>query len=196
MQNQTTQTRFGARSAATAIATALLVALLGLGAFGVRGGFAQESTPTIEESDATTATAGSTASVDPTAAYDEFVAGLAANLGVDAVAVDAAITQTFTDMVAARLADGEISADAAAELTERITAGDVPFGLGWLGDGHSGRGGMGGFDGPGDRGTRGDRMPGTDDQDDTTDDTTSDEEAVGGGATEELDPAGTPVAVN
>lgn len=188
MQERLKQVKGGARHAGLAVALTLLVAVLGLGAFGVRGVFAQESTPTTEE--AGPPTDATTAESDADAAYDEFVAGLAANLGTDTGTVEAAITQTLTDLVEANLAAGEISADEAADLTERITAGDVPLRLGWHGGGHSrgGPGGPGGFDGDGRGGPRGDR-DGADEQDDSLD-------GVGGGTTDEADPAGTPVSVN
>lgn len=186
-----------------ALATALLVAVLGLGAFGVRGGFAQESTPSAE--DAATAetvdAAETTRSVEAAAAYDEFVASLAANLGItDATSVDAAIRATFTEMVAAKLADGEISADAAAALTERIEAGEMPlhFGPGWIDGGPGRMGGIGGSDGPGDgRAHRGGPMGDVDDGPSRTESETDDidADAVGGGDAEQLEPAGTPVAV-
>jgi len=185
-----------------AMATALLVAVLGLGAFGVRGGFAQESTPSADDATITeTADAAETTRREAAAAaYDEFVAGLAANLSItDATSVDAAIRATFTDMVAAKLADGEISADAAASLTERIEAGEMPLGigLGWLDGGPGRMGGIGGSDGPGDgRGHRGGPMGDGDDDDPSgTGSETDDADAVGGGDTERLEPAGTPVAV-
>ncbi len=190
MKERLEQVKGGARNAGLAVAMTLLVAVLGLGAFGVRGVFAQESTPSAEETDSTTdATAEQT---EADAAYDEFVAGLAANLGTDAATVEAAITQTLTDMVAAKLAAGEISADDAAALTERIAAGDVPLRLGWLGGDH-GRGGDGDFGGPG--GARG----GHDGRGGQSGDADNDDDAldgVGGGTTDEADPAGTPVSVN
>ena len=188
MQERLEQVKDGARNAGLAVAMTLLVAVLGPGAFGVRGAFAQESTPAAEEADSTTdaTTDATTEASEADAAYDEFVAGLAANLGTDTATVEAAITQSLTDMVDAKLAAGEISADRAAALTERITSGDIPIRLGWLGGDHGrvgpddGRGGPRG-------GPRGDR-DGNDDDDST--------DGVGGGTTDEADPAGTPVPVN
>ncbi len=189
MQERLERVKGGARNAGLAVAMTLLVAVLGLGAVGVRGVFAQESTPAAEEADSTTdaTTDATTEESEADAAYDEFVAGLAANLGTDTGTVEAAITQSLTDMVEAKLAAGEILADQAAALTERITSGDIPFRLGWLGGDHGrvGPGGPGDFDGRG--GPRGDRDG--DDDDDSTD-------GVGGGTTDEADPAGTPVSVN
>ena len=191
MQERLKQVKGGARNAGLAVAMTLLVAVLGLGAFGVRGVFAQESTPTTEEADSPTD--ATTEVSDADAAYDAFVAGLAANLGTDTTTVEAAITQTLTDMVDAKLAAGEISADEAAALTERITAGDVPLRLGWLGGDH-GRGGPGGtgdFDGHG--GPGGDRSAASDRGD--NDDPDDSLDGVGGGTTDGANPAGTPVSV-
>ena len=172
MQERLVQVTGGARNAGLAVALTLLVAVLGLGAFGARGVYAQVSTPTTEEADA----AGSTADTsDADAAYDEFVAGLAANLGTDTATVEAAITQTLTDLVDAKLAAGEISADEAAALTERIAAGDIPFRLGWL-DGNHDRGGPCG-------------------DLDTSDDDDGSAGGVGCATTDEADPAGTPVTL-
>ena len=190
MQERLEQVKGGARNAGLAVAMTLLVAVLGLGAFGVRGGFAQELTPATEEAGSTTDATAEESDTD--AAYAEFVTGLAANLGSDAATVEAAITQTLTDMVEAKLAAGEISADEAAALTERIASGDVPLRLGWLGGDHGrdGAGGPGGFDG---RGGPGGELDGRGDRD-TDDDDLAD--GVGGGTTEEAGPAGTPVSVN
>jgi len=88
--------------------------------------------------------------------------------------------------------DGEISANAAAGLTERIAAGEAHLGLGWLDGGH--RGGPGGRDGV--LGDRGDGRRGGDEQ---SEDATDDLDGVGGGdtdETQELVPGGTPVVVN
>ena len=117
------------------------LALLGAGAIAEGGVFAQDdySTPPAglgtpaAGSDATTSTA-----------YQDFVDALAANLGIgDPATVDAAIKTTLKQQVDDRLAAGEISANQATALKERIDAGDFgPFLFGHgRGIGGPGRGG-------------------------------------------------------
>ncbi len=128
--------------------TALLALLFGVGLIG--SAFAQTdpaapdaATPTGEETSATTATAGDS--------YQDFLDQLAANLGgTDAAALDAAIRTTLKQAVDARLEAGEISANAADALKQRIDAAEVPLrhvGLigGRIGGGPDGlgRGGLG-----------------------------------------------------
>jgi hypothetical protein len=104
---------------------------------------AQDATPSTGNESAETET------VDQTTAYDEFVGGLAANLGiVDATTVDTAIKETLKQMVDQKFADGEISANAATAMKERIDAGEFSLGLGRIGgfgpgDGHRGPDGRG-----------------------------------------------------
>jgi len=126
--------------------SAAAVAVLGIGALTDRGVFAQEATPP-----ATTETPASSA--DASSAYDEFVEGLAANLGIaDAATVDTAIKETLKQRVDEELAAGNIAANAATALKERIDAGEFggPFFFGHGGDRHGGP--FGGHGEPGERG--------------------------------------------
>jgi hypothetical protein len=122
--------------------SAAALALIGTGAVASNGVFAQESTPEAESTPAV-GSAGET----ETSAYDEFVAGLAANLGIsDPATVDTAIKETLKQKVDEQLAAGEISANEATARKERIDAGEFGgffFGRSSLrGDGfdHRGRG--------------------------------------------------------
>jgi hypothetical protein len=121
------------------------LALLGVGAVAGGGVFAQDSTPTTTETPAVGSSGDTTA--DSSADYDAFVAALAANLGIsDPATVDAAIKTTLKQQVDDRLAAGEISANEATALKERIDAGDFGpflFGIGGHKDGIGGpRGGQ------------------------------------------------------
>lgn len=106
------------------------------------------------------------------ARYDDFVSRLAGNLGgVDSTTVDTAIRATLTDLVDARLAAGEISANDADAARTAITDSPAPL----LGMFLAGRGdGPGGFGGRGHGGFGGPGTPGDDSPDDGTDDTTDD----------------------
>jgi hypothetical protein len=121
------------------------LAMVGTGAIVSDGVFAQESTPEAESTPAV-GSAGDT----ETSAYDEFVAGLAANLGIsDPATVDSAIKETLKQKVDEQLAAGEISANEATARKERIDAGEFGgffFGRGGFRDG----GPRGGFDHRGD----------------------------------------------
>jgi hypothetical protein len=82
---------------------------------------------------------------DPAQRYDDFVAKLAANLGqTDATKVDAAIRATLKQTIDEQQAAGDLTADQATALKQRIDTADVP--LGFMG---GPRGGMdhGGFNG-------------------------------------------------
>jgi hypothetical protein len=118
------------------------LAMIGTGTVVNNGVFAQESTPEAESTPAV-GSAGET----ETSAYDEFVAALAANLGIsDPATVDTAIKETLKQQVDEQLAAGEISANEATARKERIDAGEFGgffLGRGGLrGDGfdHRGRG--------------------------------------------------------
>ncbi len=147
------------RFALIARLTALLALFLSVGLIG--SAFAQtdptgqdEATPTDEDTSTTTSTAGDS--------YQDFLDQLAANLGgTDAAALDAAIRTTLKQTVDARLAAGEISANAADALKQQIDTADVPLrhvgliggrlggGLDGLGRGGFGHGrGHGPLDGP------------------------------------------------
>jgi hypothetical protein len=120
---------------------AAALALIGTGVVASDSVFAQESTPAAESTPAV-GSAGET----ETSAYDEFVAGLAANLGIsDLATVDTAIKETLKQRVDEELAAGEISANEAAARKERIDAGE--FGGFFLGHGdHRDGGPRGGHD--------------------------------------------------
>lgn len=92
---------------------------------------------------------------DETQLYQDFVAKLTTNLGeTDTARVDAAIRTSLKQLVDDRLAAGDISANQATALKERIDADGIPFGLGGpggrgFGGQHGGgmdRGGPGGWD--------------------------------------------------
>jgi hypothetical protein len=109
------------------------------------GVFAQDSTPTTTETPAVGSSGDTT--TDANAEYDAFVVALAANLGIsDPATVDAAIKATLKQQVDDRLAAGEISANEATALKERIDAGKFGsflFGIGGHKDGIGGpRGGQ------------------------------------------------------
>ena len=82
--------------------------------------------------------------------YEDFLAKFAENLGVDDPAqVETALKETLKQMIDEELAAGTISANAAAEMKERIDAAEGPALFGGFG-GHRGRGGRisGRQDGP------------------------------------------------
>ncbi|HEX3303708.1 MAG TPA: hypothetical protein VHR64_12560 [Thermomicrobiales bacterium] len=125
------------------------VALLGAAAVIGGSAFAQDSTGTPEAGSGTPAVGSDTQA----SAYQDFVDGLAANLGIsDPATVDAAIKTTLKQQVDAELAAGNISANDATALKERIDAADFGpflFGVGQH-DGHGiGGPGRGGHDHPG-----------------------------------------------
>lgn len=125
------------RSAFTGGVAALLALILGVVLMG--SVFAQETPATPTGEDATTATTDNDR-------YQDFLNRLAANLGgTDAAALDLAIRTTLKEEVDARLAAGEISANAAEALKEQIDTADSPLGHGLLiGSGFDvGRGGFG-----------------------------------------------------
>ena len=102
-----------------ALSAAALV-LIGTGAVVNNGVYAQESTPEAESTPAV-GSAGET----ETSAYDEFVAGLAANLGIsDSTTADTAIKETLKQKVDEQLAASEISANEATARKERIDASE------------------------------------------------------------------------
>lgn len=81
--------------------------------------------------------------VSPTEESDAIVADAAKQLGVSADKLDAALKQALENRVDAAVKAGTITETQAAELKERIEAGDVPLvgvgpGLGHRGGGHHG----------------------------------------------------------
>jgi transposase-like protein len=81
--------------------------------------------------------------LSPTEESDAIVADAAKQLGVSAAKLDAALKQALENRVDAALEAGTITAAQAAELKERIEAGDVP--LVGVGSGPGHRGGHHGF---------------------------------------------------
>ncbi len=122
--------------------TALLALVLGVGLIG--SAFAQTD-PAVQ--DAATPTDPTTTTPAATAGnrYQDFLDQLAANLGgTDAATLDTAIRTTLKQAVDARLADGEISANAADALKRQIDAADVPLRhVGLIGGRLGGRDGFG-----------------------------------------------------
>jgi hypothetical protein len=143
------------------VLSAAALVIVGTGAIVSNGVFAQESTPEAEGTPAV----GSDAETE-TSAYDEFVAGLAANLGIsDPATVDTAIKETLKQRVDEQLAAGEISANEATARKERIDAGE--FGRFFFGRGDR-DGDRGGHDGRDDRGEQDDSDTGEEDDSDTS----------------------------
>ncbi|HKG24005.1 MAG TPA: hypothetical protein VKB09_00065 [Thermomicrobiales bacterium] len=146
-------------------ASAVALTMAGLAA--QRAVNAQDATPVPSTS---TATPGTTQN-EAQSGYQEFVAGLAANLGVaDAATVNAAIRTTLKQLIDAEFAAGNISANDATALKAAIDAAESPLRIGGFG----GRGGIGGRDGRGDRHggpndgrPNGSDKPGDTDQDET-----------------------------
>lgn len=135
-----------------------LMALVGVGA--VNGGnvFAQDATPTPSTSTTTEAT------TPEETERNAFLDAFAAQLGVtDEAQIDAAILGAFQQILAEKVAAGDITQAQADEILARIEAGDVRFGGGILGGKH-GHGGD--FDA--DRDNRGSNNGADDDEDSTT----------------------------
>ena len=163
-------------------ATALGVALvLGGNLTGAIDAIAQTATPATEE----------TTDVDAerAQAYDDFVASLATDLGVDATEVDVAIRTALKEQIDVLQAAGELTAEEAAAQKAVIDVTEAPLGLG----GHHGRGPGGRFGGRerGDRDGDRDLVPGIEDV--GNDDSGVDGEAPGTlPATDDPDAAATP----
>ena len=86
-----------------------------------------DGTPTTETDGTTDET--STNEAEAGARYDDFVSRLAGNLGItDSSQVDAGIRTTLTDLVDARLAAGEISANDADAARTAIADSPTPLG--------------------------------------------------------------------
>ena len=107
------------------------MAALGIGAaFGGTRAFGQETTPAATDE-------GVGSSGDATgkgARYQDFVAKLAANLGInDPSTVDSAIRDALSAIVDERLAAGEIAANDATAIKEQIAASESPLRIGGFG---------------------------------------------------------------
>ncbi len=124
----------------------------------------------------TTATAGDeteeTRDAARAQAYDDFLASLAGQLGVDAAQLDGAVQTALREQVDAQEAAGELSVEQAAALRAVIDVSEAPLSLGVGGRGRHGFDSP--FDGPFDgRGGDEDRLdpdglPETEDPDDET----------------------------
>src|SRR5262245_57457236 len=108
--------------------SAAALAMAGLAA--QRAVNAQDATPVPSTG---TATPGTT-QTESQSRYQEFVAGLATNLGVaDAATVDSAIRTTLKQMVDSEFAAGNISANDATALKAAIDAAESPLRIGGFG---------------------------------------------------------------
>ncbi len=120
-----------------------LLGIVPLAALGIWGGVALASN---DNSTATTTSFQGVISQQATSAsaMDDFIANLAANLGIDEQKLRDALKTTSIQQVDKALADGEITADEATRIKEAINSGTAPlFGLpGGFEHGH--RGGPGG----------------------------------------------------
>ncbi|MEA2526425.1 MAG: hypothetical protein QOF73_3652 [Thermomicrobiales bacterium] len=149
-------------------ASALTLAVAGLAA--QRSVDAQDATPGAGTATPSTGTGGpDTTQNDAQTRYQDFVAALAANLGIaDASGVDAAIRTTLKQLVDAEFAAGNISADEATARKERIDSSDSPLGLGGFGRHGGGPGGRDGKHRGRDDGDGGDDKPGGTEETETT----------------------------
>lgn len=84
-----------------------------------------------------------TQDADKVARQEAYLAKVAAALGVTVDALKAALTSAGLATVDERLAAGEITAEQAAEMKERIESGDALFGFGGPGGGRGHHGGIG-----------------------------------------------------
>ncbi|MEA2596584.1 MAG: hypothetical protein QOF01_3053 [Thermomicrobiales bacterium] len=149
-------------------ASALTLAVAGLAA--QRSVDAQDATQGSGTATPSTGTGGpDTTQNDDQTQYQDFVAALAANLGIaDASSVDAAIRISLKQLVDAEYAAGNISANDATALKERIDASDSPLRLGRFGRHGGGPGGRDGKQGGRDDGDDGDDKSGEIDESETT----------------------------
>ncbi len=119
----------------------LLLVLAGTRAFSIETTNAQSSaagTPAAGDSGATSS------DTDPAQLYQDFLTKLTTNLGeTDTARVDQAIRDSLKQVVDDRQAAGDLTAEQATALKERIDANDIPIGLGGPG-GHGFRGPHGG----------------------------------------------------
>jgi hypothetical protein len=155
-------------------ASALTLAVAGLAA--QRSVDAQDATQGSGTATPSTGTGGpDTTQNDDQTQYQDFVAALAANLGIaGASGVDAAIRTTLKQLVDEEFAAGNISADEATARKEHIDSSDSPLGRGGFGRHGGGPGGRDGKhrgrddgDGDGD-GDGGDDKPGGTGETETT----------------------------
>lgn len=103
------------------------IAGVGLAGVGVTRVFAQDSTPTAEETPAVGAGDESTPTSTTSTKYDTFVANLAAELGSDSTTVDTAIRDSLKLMVDDSLAAGDITEDEATERKTKIDESTSPI---------------------------------------------------------------------
>jgi hypothetical protein len=142
------------RGALTTIgATALGIAVLSGGAPAVQNAFAQEATtPTVQTQEENPTPIDHEQQriefeAERAEAYDSFIAALAAELGNDEAAVDAAVRTALKAQVDALQTAGDLDAERAAAAKAVIDVSEAP-----LFSGFGGRGGMMGPGGPGEHG--------------------------------------------
>ncbi|HEY6563327.1 MAG TPA: hypothetical protein VIY86_02420 [Pirellulaceae bacterium] len=122
----------------TATAGLGLAAILGLGAVGGSHVFAQDATPTPSATDPapeTTIDRAAEMEAANKAAYDQFVANLAAELGSTDSAVDIAIRNSLKQSLDDQLAAGDLAANDVTAMKEVIDAAANPLMLGVGGPG-------------------------------------------------------------
>lgn len=112
---------------------------------------AQSATPAAEAGvGGTTGEEATDASGSASAAYQDFLASFAANLGLsDPAQVDVALRTTLKQEIDERQAAGDLTVEEADAIKGRIDAAEVPLGFGGRGrgpGGFDGHGGFGGFD--------------------------------------------------
>ncbi|HQY32268.1 MAG TPA: hypothetical protein PK691_13300 [Thermomicrobiales bacterium] len=109
--------------------------VMGLGALGLIGGLGAtqamaQSTPEADDGD----------DRQPGERYQEFVANLATELGIDASAVDTGIRNSLKTAVDQDLAEGKISADAATKIKEHIDSSPSPLAAAMIANAHQHKG--------------------------------------------------------
>lgn len=147
--------------------------LTGVGSPTLSGAFAQDATPAAPSA-ATGGTSATDAAQDPrlqalTERYDAFLGKMAAELGATNEEVDAAIRASLKGMIDDAVAAGDLAANDATAIKQRIDAAEIPV-LGIAGQGmggHDRRGDGPGLGKDGDRDDHGGRGGWDDDRDDT-----------------------------
>ncbi len=175
--------------------------LTGIGAPTLPGAFAQETAPATPS--AVTDGAGSAATTNPrlqamTEHYETFLGKMAGELGATDEEVDAAIRASLKGMIDDAVAAGDLAANDATALKERIDDAEIPV-LGIMGRGfgdHDGRGGHwdgGKHRGRGERGDRGRWDESRDaetrpEEADDADDASAEQQATNGGSIDAIAP--------
>jgi hypothetical protein len=143
------------------------IAGIGLAGVGMSRAFAQDSTPTAQETPAVGSSGDATTTTSGDTRYETFTSYLADQLGSDAATVDTAIRDSLKQMVDDALAAGDISADQATARKARIDESTSPIRLG------GGPGGMMGGNRGGKPGGMGGDHANPDDPEDSGDDDSS-----------------------